>query len=408
LEPWRIADVRAFVIETTGMGGDYFSREPGHWMVDGCAAGPLSIYPERGSLRIGAGPYLGGILVEVEDANGRIGISTGVGGWASCSIVEHSLKPILLAADPRDLALLWDQMYRSTMVYGRGGIALLAISAVDLALWDLLGLLRSEPVYKMIGGATKRSLRAYCTGPHPLIYKQLGFVGAKIPLPHGPSEGWQGLKINVETIRRHRDEIGPDFPLMVDCFMSLDVSYAIELAHATKPYGLYWIEEALPPDNYKGYRQLRMAAPWVRWVTGEHEYTRYGFLRLIEERAVDVLQPDLMWVGGLSEALRIGNLASAYDIPVVPHAGGTYSYHFATTQPQTPFVEYCVTSPDGVDICPVFGAMFSGEPLPVDGHITLNDAPGWGMTLDRSVVVVSRAGLDRSTSLDGPPVASKS
>jgi L-rhamnonate dehydratase len=177
---------------------------------------------------------------------------------------------------------------------------------------------------------------------------------------------------------------------MVDCYMSLDAAYAVEFARATEPYGLYWIEEALHPDDWEGYRALKSAAPWVRWVTGEHEYTRWGFRELIRHRAIDIVQPDLMWTGGFSEALRIASLASAFDVTVVPHAGGIYSYHYAMTQPGIPFVEYCNTSPRGDEITSVFGAMFEGEPVPLDGTITLSDAPGWGLRLNRDAVEMKR------------------
>lgn len=390
MKSWRIADVRVHLIETVGVGGNYASREPGHWMVDERQANALSIYPERQDLRSGSGSDIGGILVEIEAGNGAVGIATGVGGVASCSIVEGHLKGFLVSSDPRDIARLWDQMYRATLPYGRTGLALMAISAVDLALWDLLGQLRGEPVYKMAGGATKDRVPAYGTGPNPAFHRLRGFVGAKVPFPYGPADGRDGLMANVRAIAAHREAGGRDFPLMVDCFMSLDVGYALEFARLAEPYGLYWIEEALHPDDYDGYRQLKTAAPWVRWATGEHEYTRYGFRRLLETRAIGVLQPDLMWAGGFSEALRIGALASAYDVPVVPHAGGIYSYHFAMTQPQTPFVEYCNTSPAGDEIHSVFGPLFSGEPLPLDGSIALSDAPGWGLTLNRDAVSLRR------------------
>jgi L-alanine-DL-glutamate epimerase-like enolase superfamily enzyme len=172
--------------------------------------------------------------------------------------------------------------------------------------------------------------------------------------------------------------------------MSLDVCYALELARAVEPYALYWIEEALHPDDFEGYDRLRAAAPFVRWVAGEHEYSRWGFRNLIKSHMIDIVQPDLMWAGGFSEALRIAALASAFDVTVVPHAGGVYSYHFAMTQPTVPFVEYCITSPKGDEITPVFGDMFEGEPLPVNGTIELSDSPGWGLKLVRDAVELRR------------------
>ena len=172
---------------------------------------------------------------------------------------------------------------------------------------------------------------------------------------------------------------------MVDCYMSLSVPYAIRLAEACKPLNIYWWEEVLPPDDIEGYRLIRQAHPTLKWTTGEHEYTRFGFRRLIEDRALDILQPDVMWVGGLTELLRIAAHASAYDIPIVPHGSGPYSYHFIASQTQSPLCEYVAASPDGRSILPVFGNLFSGEPLPQNGELKVSEAPGFGMEIaDRS------------------------
>ena len=387
---WRITAVRSYVIESLGVGGNYTAREPGHWLVDARQANPMSTYPDRIDLRTGAGDAAAGILLEIEAADGTVGIATGSGGIAACAIIDQGLAGLLVGADPRDIARLWDQMYRATLPYGRKGMALMAVSAADLALWDLLGRLRGEPVYRLAGGASRERIAVYGTGPDPTTFQKRGFFGAKVPFPYGPADGREGLAANLRAVAAHREAVGPDYPLMIDCFMSLDVPYALEFARAVEPYGLYWIEEALHPDDWEGYRQLRSAAPWVRWVTGEHEYTRWGFRELIQHRSVDIVQPDLMWAGGFSEALRIAALASAFDVTVVPHAGGIYSYHFAMTQPAVPFVEYCITSPKGDEITPVFGNMFDGEPLPLDGTITLSDAPGWGLELRRDAVRLKR------------------
>ena len=384
---WCIAKIRTYLIETLGSGGNYVSQPLGHWIVDERQANPQSIYPSRADLRSGSGDAVtGGVLIEIESADGTIGLATGAGGLAACSVIEHGLADLLIGADVRDIARLWDQMYRSSLPYGRKGIALMAISVADLALWDLLGQLRAEPVYRLAGGATKDCVAVYGTGPDPTVFKRRGFFGSKVPFPYGPADGREGFAANVRAVAAHRAAVGDGYPLMIDCFMSLDVLYALEFARAVEPYGLYWIEEALHPDNWEGYRRLKEAAPWVRWVTGEHEYTRWGFRNLVQDRIVDIIQPDLMWAGGFSEALRIAALASAFDVTLVPHAGGIYSYHLAMTQPTVPFVEYCITSPKGDEITPVFGDMFEGEPLPLDGTISLSDAPGWGLRLRRDGV----------------------
>lgn len=123
-------------------------------------------------------------------------------------------KRFLIDADPRDTNMLWDQMYRASMFYGRKGFAITVISCIDLAIWDLLGKIRGEPVYKLIGGRTKEFLSLYSTGPLPAEAKRLGFWGGKVPLPYGPEEPG-GLKKNFNFLAEHRRAVGPDYPIMV-------------------------------------------------------------------------------------------------------------------------------------------------------------------------------------------------
>jgi len=274
-------------------------------------------------------------------------------------------------------------MWRATTNYGRKGLPLQAISAVDLAIWDLLGKLRGEPVYALLGGKTKDRCPVYCTTAKPEIAKALGFAGAKVPCPYGPADGDAGLRKNVEYVAMQREKVGPHFPLMLDCYMALTVPYTIKLAKALAPYGVKWIEEFLPPDDYDGYAEVRRAllSEPVLTTTGEHEYTRYGFRKLIADRAVDVLQPDITWLGGLTEARRIVAMAAAYDVLVVPHGSSVYSYHLQYAFCNCPLAEFINLSPNADTITPYFGGLFPDEPLPKDGFIDLPDRPGFGVTL---------------------------
>jgi len=388
---FRIVDIRAYAVAAADTGGDYHRRSAGHWITDTLIANPMSHYPEYRASRTSWGiGTLGGVVVEIEAADGTLGVATGMGGPPCCYLIEQHFRRFVVGADARDTNRIWDQMHRASLFYGRRGLAITAISVVDLALWDLLGQLRGEPVYAMIGGKCRDSIPLYATGPKPAVTKSLGFWGAKVPLPEGPADGPQGLARNVAFLRACRDEVGPDYPLMIDCYMSLDLQYAIELAHAVRDVPIHWIEEPLSPDDVDGHRRLKDACPWMRLTTGEHEYTRYGFRPLIESRCIDILQPDVMWAGGLTELIRIGAMAAAYDTPVVPHGSGAYSYHYVITQPHTPFCEYVNISPGGDQLVPVFGEMFDGDPLPVDGAVTLSDAPGFGLTLNRSAVTLER------------------
>lgn len=388
----RIVDIRAYVPLGGQEGGDYHARGAnkasggtGHWLVDTLIANPMSGYPEYKAQRTSWGiDALGGLVVEVETASGLIGTGISQGGDAAAFLIERHLNRFLIGSDPRDVERIWDQMYRSTMYYGRKGLALFAISAVDLALWDLCGKLRDEPVYMLLGGETKPSLPCYCTGIKPGRYQQLGFFGAKLPLPYGPADGQAGIDANVALVASAREEVGPTFELMLDCYMALTVPYTIALAEALRPYRVGWIEEPLPPDDYDGHARIKAACPWQRFSTGEHESTRYGFRELIARQCVDILQPDLTWVGGVTEARKIAAMAAAYDTPVVPHGSGVFSSHFQMAFTNTPFQEVLALSPDGNEIVPVFGNLIRGEPLPVNGTIRPPDLPGWGIAIDRS------------------------
>jgi L-rhamnonate dehydratase len=388
--PFRITGVRVSTLDPKAAGGTYF--KPGaskHWLVDSLIANPMSGHPKyhdkRSSWGIGV---LGSLVVEIETEGGTVGVATGSGGVPAGWLIRHHFSRFLIGEDARNINRIWDQLYRSSLPYGRKGLPVMAISAIDLALWDLVGKLRQEPVYNLIGGLSRDEITLYCTSPEAGAVKEMGFWGAKVPLPHGPFDGEEGLNANLDFLAAHRAAVGPDYPLMVDCYMALTANYAIRLAEAAKPLNIHWWEEVLSPDDTDGYRQIRAAHPTLTWTTAEHEYTRYGFRQLIAERLVDILQPDVMWVGGLTETLRIAAHAAAYDIPVIPHGSGPYSYHFIASQTGPAFCEYVAASPDGRSVQPVFGDLFVGEPLPVNGRLKVPDAPGFGMTLrDRSMLI---------------------
>ncbi|ABN68404.2 L-rhamnonate dehydratase [Scheffersomyces stipitis CBS 6054] len=388
----QIKSIKTFIFNQPGVGGDYHNVERGHWLIDHPIANPMSKFEEYRASRVSWGiNVLGSFCVEIEATNGVKGFATGFGGPPACWLVANHFRRFLIGADPRDTTLLWDKMFRASMFYGRKGLTVAVISVIDLAIWDLLGKLRNEPVYKMIGGATRERLDFYCTGCRPDIAKEVGFWGGKVALPYGPAEGHDGLRRNVEFLRKHRKSVGPDFPIMVDCYMSLNVSYVIDLVNACKDLNINWFEEVLHPDDFDGFQKLKSACPWMKFTTGEHEYSKYGFRKLIEGRNVDILQPDIMWVGGLTEILKISHQAAAYDIPVVPHASGPYSYHFVISQENTPFHEYLSNSPDSMSVLPVFGELFTDEPVPTEGYLSITefDKPGFGLTLNPKIELIN-------------------
>ncbi|KAF2429417.1 mandelate racemase/muconate lactonizing enzyme family protein [Tothia fuscella] len=389
----KIKNVKTFITQGVGSGGDYHNVKGGHWLIDSKISTPMSQYEKYRASRTSWGiNVLGSFCVEIEATDGTKGFATGFGGPPACWLVKEHFERFILGCDPRDTNHMFEQMYRASMFYGRKGLPVAVISVIDLAIWDLLGKIRNEPVYKMIGGATRERLDFYCTGPEPAAAKEMGFFGAKVPLPYGPGEGHEGLKKNVEFLKKHREDVGPDFPLMVDCYMSLNVSYTIEVVQACKELGLNinWWEECLSPDDFDGQALLKRAHPTIKFTTGEHEYSRYGMRKLIEGRNVDILQPDVMWVGGMTELLKVAAMAAAYDLPVVPHASGPYSYHFVVSQANSPFQEYLANSPDGKSVLPVFGDLFTNEPIPVKGYLDVAqlDKPGFGLEVNPAARIV--------------------
>lgn len=398
----KIMTIRSFVIDGVGSGGDYHNVKGGHWLIDTSISTPMSRWEKYRASRTSWGiNVLGSFCVEVEATDGTVGLATGFGGQAfkyrcldamltsfigppACWLVHQHFERFLIGADPRDTNHLFEQMYRASMFYGRKGLPVAVISVIDLALWDLLGKIRNEPVYKLIGGATRERLDFYCTGPEPVSARAMGFWGAKVPLPYCPEEGHAGLRKNVEFLRKHRESVGPDFPIMVDCYMSLNVPYTIEIVKACLDLNINWWEECLSPDDTDGFAQIKRAHPQIKFTTGEHEYSRYGFRKLIEARNLDIIQPDVMWIGGMTELLKVAAMAAAYDIPVVPHASGPYSYHFVISQTNCPFQEYLANSPNGKSVLPVFGDLFLDEPIPLKGFLDVSqfDKPGFGLTLN--------------------------
>jgi L-rhamnonate dehydratase len=381
-----IRQVRASVVR--GGGADYHDQQGAHWIDDHIAT-PMSRYPEyRQSRRSFGINVLGTLVVEIEAADGTVGFAVTTGGEPAAFIVEKHLARFLEGRDPSQVEKIWDQMYFSTQYYGRKGLVVNAISGVDLALWDLLGKLRGEPVYQLLGGAVRDELVFYATGARPDLAKQMGFIGGKLPLHHGPAEGEEGFARNIAMLADMRAKVGPDFWLMLDCWMSLDLNYSIKLARRAQDCGLKWIEEALSPDDYWGYAELkRNAPPGMLVTTGEHEATRWGFRMLLEMGCCDIIQPDVGWCGGMTELQKIAALADSRGVMVIPHGSSVYSYHFVITRHNSPFAEFLMMAPAADRVVPMFHPQLIGEPVPVNGRLKLADSPGFGVELNRSIAL---------------------
>jgi len=348
------------------------------WLTETLIAHPLaqwSAYREKRTSWFGV---MSAGVVEIETDAGLTGLGFIGGGKAKAAraIIDDQFSQLLLGQDPADIERLWEQMYRASVMYGRRGVAIEAISGIDLALWDLLGKACGQPVYKLIGGQTKDRLPAYVTGNLTERHLAEGFRDVKIALPHGPADGEDGLRGNEEIMRRTREFVGPDGDIMLDCYMALTVPYAIELVLRLQPYRLRWIEEPLLPDDIDGLLRIKDATG-VAISGGEHEYTRFGFRELIERRALDLLQPDIYRAGGLTELRKIAAMASAYHLPVIPHGVGAPTYHFVMATPNSPKAEFVDVFAQGGEL------MLEGEPIPKNGFIELPATPGFGYRLNQ-------------------------
>lgn len=293
---------------------------------------------------------VGDVVVEVETDAGITGV--GHGNWATgaiATIVEETLSKLIVGEDPHEREKLWDVMYRATIPFGRKGAAVEAISAVDLALWDIAGKEADKPVYELLGGPVTEEIPCYASNLHPvdldtlereaLDYVEQGFDAMKMRFQYGPEAGRRGMEKNEEIIATVRDAVGHDIKLAADAYMGWSVRYAKKMLDRLEKYDLAWVEEPVIPDDIDGYAEVR-ASTDIPISGGEHEFTRWGHKELLERDAVDILQPDVHRCGGLTELRRIDALASAHDVPVIPHSGTNPHLHFIAASTNAPMAEY--------------------------------------------------------------------
>jgi L-alanine-DL-glutamate epimerase-like enolase superfamily enzyme len=336
--------------------------------------------------------FHGWLVTEVIADNGLVGIgNAALAPTITKPLIDQYLKPLLIGADPWDLEFLWQHMYRKTMAFGRKGIGMVAISALDIALWDLLGKSAKQPCYRLMGGRTKAKIpvyasRMYATPLDELAaearrYKAEGYKAMKLRFGWGPIDGAEGMQKNVALVRRAREVLGDGIDIMADAYMGWSLDYAKRMLPLLEPFNLRWLEELVIPDDIHGYAELRRRTS-IPIAGGEHEFTLYGFRELIEAKAVDYIQFDTNRVGGLTAARKIAALAEAHSIPVIPHAGQMHNYHVVMASLNSPMAEFF--PPVDVEVGnELFWYIFDGEPKPKDGFIDLDESvPGLGLTIN--------------------------
>jgi L-rhamnonate dehydratase len=352
------------------------------WSADAEVANPMSKYPRYKRHRRSWRPRWQPIWVKVVAEDGTWGVGSTSYDRPVAAIVNDHFAPMLVGEECTAVGRLWDMMFRLSKPYGTQGLAACAISAVDLALWDLIGKLRERPVYELLGGPTRERLFTYATGNDTDWQLELGFRAVKLACPYGPADGLAGLQKNRDLVAHTRELVGDAVEIMLDCYMAFDVEYTIRLARLLRPYRLKWIEEFLIPEDIEGHRAVREAVTWTALAGGEHEYTRWPFRQLIEQRCLDILQPGIHWVGGLSECVKICAMAEAAGLTVILHGGGNnpFGQHLSYAMTNTPWVEYFIGSPPGVPL--EEASRVPGMPVPRDGYLRPSDAPGFGLGIE--------------------------
>ena len=365
-------------------------------------ARPIDVFPEYKAQPAAAGFWMPqkiesdrsrvvSVFLEIDTDEGATGMAGPIPHEVAW-IIDQQFRALLQGADPLATERIWDLMYREA-VHGRKGPPMMAISAIDCALWDLKGKVLNQPIYRLLGGPVRTSAPAYASmlgyslEPDKAKERARDFVAQGYPamkwFPRwGPTDGRAGLARNVELVEALREGAGPGIDLMFDAWMSWDRPYTLAFARAVEHLDVRWIEEPVLPDKIELHAEIRRASP-VPIATGEHEYTRWGMKALLDAGAADYLQADTFWAGGLSEMVKICTLASLYDIPVIAHGHSVpANAHLTMAMPELlcPLVEYLVKWNELLQF-------FWKEPVkPVNGVVTVPDRPGLGVEIDPAKV----------------------
>jgi L-rhamnonate dehydratase len=341
---------------------------------------------------MGTFTFHGWLVVEVFSDDGLVGIgNAALAPQLTKQAIDLYLKPLLLGQNPWDIEFLWQHMYRKTLAFGRKGIGMVAISAVDIALWDLLGKAAKQPVFRLLGGRTKPRIPVYASrlyatelgelAAEAMRYKHDGFKAMKLRFGWGPVDGAAGMQRNVDLVRTVRETVGNEIDVMADAYMGWTLDYAKRMLPLLEPFQLRWLEEPVIPDEIQGYAELKSYGR-IPIAGGEHEFTLFGFRDLLQARALDYIQFDTNRVGGITQARKIAALAEAHGIPVIPHAGQMHNYHVVMASLNSPMAEYfpMVDVEVGNEL---FWYLFAGEPTAKEGFIDLaDDVPGFGLSIN--------------------------
>lgn len=345
---------------------------------------------ERGDA-MGSFRFHGWLVCEVEAEDGTVGIgNAALAPRVVKAAIDTYYAPLVIGEDPFDCAYIWEKMYRRSHAWGRKGVGMTAISAIDIAIWDLMGKLAGKPVFKLLGGRTKEKIPVYYSklyaGPVEAMQREAaealkgGYKAFKSRFGYGPKHGMPGMRENLKRVEALREVIGYDNDLMLECYMGWNVDYTRRMLPKLAPYEPRWLEEPVIADDVRGYAELN-AMNIVPISGGEHEFSLIGCTDLLRAGAVSVLQYDTNRVGGITAAQKINAVAEAFQVPVIPHAGQMHNYHLTMANVNCPISEYFPVFDVEVGN-ELFYYIFKGEPQAEGGFLQLrDDLPGLGIEL---------------------------
>jgi L-rhamnonate dehydratase len=316
---------------------------------------------------------MGQILVAVDTDAGLTGYGVGGGGASSTHLINHLLRDLIVGEDAALVETLWNRMYQATLPFGRKGLAIMAISGIDLALWDLRGKAANLPVARLLSDSPHESVPCYASlGTTPAQAIEQGFGAVKLHLKGAAAFDQDRI---VAEVAAARQVVGPNVRLMTDAFMRWDVPTTLRLAEEFQKYRVEWIEEPLLPDDFKGYAELAAKCP-IPIAGGEHEFTAQGFEPIAEGKLHAILQPDVTWCGGMTQLVQIYQLAEKHGLRVCQHRGAEiWGLHaVAALEPIDPLAE------EGRSWMHWVG----GQPPIENGRIRVPGEPGFGVVVDES------------------------
>jgi len=330
------------------------------------------------------------LTCEIETEDGTIGIgNAALAPGLVKQAIDQYYAPLVIGEDPFDYAYLWEKMYRRTHAWGRKGIGMTAISAVDIAIWDLMGKLVNKPVFKLLGGRTKEKIPVYYSKLYadsiPAMQEEAeqamknNYSGYKTRFGYGPKDGAAGMRENLNRVAALREVLGYDTDLMLECYMGWNLDYTKRMLPKLEKFEPRWLEEPVIADDIHGYAELNRGP--IPISGGEHEFSLMGFKQLLDLKAVSVIQYDTNRVGGITAAQKINALAEAHQVPVIPHAGQMHNYHLTMANANCPMAEYFPMHDVEVGN-ELFYYIFEGDPAADNGYLDLDEnKPGLGLEI---------------------------